>query len=130
MLASNPVGLRDREDVSAIRLCALIGSGIEPRIGLSWRPIPASTIVIRGGYGVYHDTSVYISPMLQLAQQAPLSKSLKQQNSAACPLTLADGFKQCDTTTPDTFGIDPTSRWVMRRSGSWLFNAICHGRCR
>jgi trimeric autotransporter adhesin len=85
-------------------------SGIEPRIGFSWRPIPASTIVIRGGYGIYHDTSVYLLPMLQLAQQAPLSKSLKQQNSAACPLTLADGFTQCGTTTSDTFGINPHFR--------------------
>ena len=85
-------------------------SGIEPRIAFSWRPIPASTIVVRGGYGIYHDTSVYLAPMLQLAQQAPLSKSLKQQNSAACPLTLADGFTQCGTTTPDTFGIDPNFR--------------------
>jgi len=85
-------------------------SGLEPRVGFSWRPIPASTIVIRGGYGLYHDTSVYLTPMLQLAQQAPLSKSLKQQNSASCPLTLADGFAQCGTTTPDTFGIDPHFR--------------------
>jgi len=85
-------------------------SGIEPRIAFSWRPIPASTIVVRGGYGIYHDTSVYLAPMLQLAQQAPLSKSLKQQNSAACPLTLADGLTQCGTTTPDTFGIDPNFR--------------------
>ena len=85
-------------------------SGIEPRIGFSWRPIPASTIVIRGGYGIYHDTSVYLTPMLLLAQQAPLSKSLKQQNSTTCPLTLGDGFSQCGTTTPDTFGIDPNFR--------------------
>lgn len=84
--------------------------GIEPRVGLSWRPIPASTIVIRAGYGVYHDTSVYLSPILQLAQQAPLSKSVKQQNSAACPLTLANGFTQCNTTTAETFGIDPNFR--------------------
>ena len=66
--------------------------------------------MIRAGYGIYHDTSVYLTPMLQLSQQAPLSKSLKQQNSAACPLTLADGFAQCGTTTPDTFAIDPNFR--------------------
>ncbi|WP_109488101.1 TonB-dependent receptor [Occallatibacter savannae] len=106
VLASNPVGpVSGRAYPHS--LVHPDRSGIEPRIGFSWRPIPASTIVIRGGYGIYHDTSVYLSPMLQLAQQAPLSKSLKQQNSAACPLTLADGFTQCGTTTPDTFGIDP-----------------------
>jgi trimeric autotransporter adhesin len=85
-------------------------SGIEPRIGISWRPIPASTVVIRAGYGIYHDTSVYLTPVLQLAQQAPLSKSLKQQNGASCALTLANGFTSCDTTTPEAFGIDPHFR--------------------
>ncbi len=84
--------------------------GVEPRIGISWRPIPASTVVVRAGYGVYHDTSVYLNPVLQLAQQAPLSKSVKEQNSAACPLTLASGFIQCGTTTAQTFGIDPNFR--------------------
>jgi trimeric autotransporter adhesin len=50
--------------------------GYEPRIGISWRPIPASTVVVRAGYGVYHDTSVYLASAQQLAQQAPLSTSL------------------------------------------------------
>lgn len=85
-------------------------SGIEPRIGISWRPIPASTIVVKGGYGIYHDTSVYLTPMLQLAQQAPLSKSVKEQNSPQCTLTLANGFTSCGTTTPDSFAIDPNFR--------------------
>ncbi len=38
---------------------------IEPRIGITWRPIPASTVVIRAGYGIYQDTSVYQSIVLQ-----------------------------------------------------------------
>jgi hypothetical protein len=84
--------------------------GIEPRIGISWRPIPASTVVVRAGYGVYHDTSVYLNPVLQLAQQAPLSKSVKEQNSASCLLTLANGFPSCTATTADTFAIDPEFR--------------------
>ena len=85
-------------------------TGFEPRIGISWRPIPASTVVIRAGYGIYHDTSVYLSPALLLAQQAPLSKSLKVQNSPSCPLTLADGFRPCSSTTSQTFGLDPDFR--------------------
>ncbi len=91
---------------------------IEPRIGLSWRPIPASTVVIRAGYGIYPDTSVYQLIVLQMAQQFPLSTSLSVQNSAACPLTLADGFPAaatdglvaCSGTTADTFAIDPGFR--------------------
>jgi hypothetical protein len=79
----------------------------EPRVGVSWRPIPASTIVVRAGYGIYHDTSVYQTAALDLAQQAPFSKSLSVQNSAACPLTLANGFNPCSSITPDTFAVDP-----------------------
>jgi hypothetical protein len=47
-------------------------------------------MVIRAGYGIYYDTSVYQTIAMQMAQQAPLSKSLSVQNSAACPLTLAN----------------------------------------
>ena len=85
-------------------------TGIEPRIGLSWRPIPASSLVVSAGYGMTYDTSVYQGIALQMAQQAPLAKSLTVQNSAACPLTLADGFLQCSETTPETFGVDPNYR--------------------
>jgi hypothetical protein len=84
--------------------------GVEPRAGISWRPIPASTIVVRAGYGLYHDTSVYLNSTLQLAQQAPLSKSLSVTNSAACPLTLANGFNPCTAVTADSFAMDPNFR--------------------
>jgi len=109
VLASDPVGSLTGSHYprSLIRPDRL---GIEPRIGISWRPIPASTIVVRAGYGIYHDTSVFLNPMLKLAQQAPLSKSVSQQNSAACQLTLADGFTPCGTTTPQTFAFDPNFR--------------------
>jgi hypothetical protein len=85
-------------------------SGVAPRIGLSWRPIPGSSMVIGAGYGISYDTSVYQGIALQMAQQAPLAKSLTVQNSAACPLTLANGFTQCSATTPQTFGADPNYR--------------------
>jgi hypothetical protein len=81
--------------------------GFEPRIGISWRPIPASTVVVRAGYGVYRDTSVYQASALALAQQAPLSTSLSVANSTACPLTLANGFNPCSSITEDTFAVDP-----------------------
>ncbi|HEY1649243.1 MAG TPA: carboxypeptidase-like regulatory domain-containing protein [Terracidiphilus sp.] len=81
--------------------------GFEPRVGISWRPIPASTVVIRAGYGINRDTSVYQNIVLQLAQQAPFSKSLSVENSALCPLTLANGFNNCASGTADTFAIDP-----------------------
>jgi trimeric autotransporter adhesin len=109
VLGSDPVGplTGNHYPSSLIRPDRL---GFEPRVGVSWRPIPASTVVVRAGYGIYHDTSVYQTSALNLAQQAPLSKSLSVQNSAACPLTLADGFNPCSSITPDTFAVDPNFR--------------------
>jgi hypothetical protein len=101
--------------------------GIEPRIGISWRPIPASTVVVRAGYGIYHDTSVYLAPALQLAQQAPLSTSLNASNSAACPLTLANGFASCSSGDRDNY---PTFALDMRRPGIWPCSATFPSRCR
>jgi hypothetical protein len=84
--------------------------GFQPRIGLAWRPIPASSLVIRAGYGVYYNTSVYQSIAQQLAQQSPLSTSLSVQNTLANPLTLANGFSIPVGVVPNTFAIDPRFR--------------------
>jgi hypothetical protein len=84
--------------------------GFEPRIGVSWRPISGSSLVVRAGYGIYYDTSVYQTIALQMSQQAPLSKSLSVQNSSACPLTLANGFNACPAITPNTFAVEPNFR--------------------
>ena len=82
----------------------------EPRVAIAWRPLPASSLVIRAGYGVYYDTSVYQTIATQMAQQFPLSKSLTVQNTPFNPLTLANGFNVQPASTPNTFGIDPNFR--------------------
>jgi len=76
-----------------------------PRIGIAWRPLPASSLVIRAGYGIYYNTSVYQSIASQMAQQSPLSRSLSLQNSLFAPgLDFASGA------FTNTFGIDPNFR--------------------
>ncbi|MFY9746531.1 MAG: carboxypeptidase-like regulatory domain-containing protein [Acidobacteriaceae bacterium] len=85
-------------------------SGVEPRVGIAWRPMGGSSLVIRAGYGIYDNTAVYPGIVTQMAQQAPLSRSLSVENSAGCPLTLAMGFNTCAATTPDTFAINPDFR--------------------
>jgi hypothetical protein len=84
--------------------------GIQPRVGLAWRPVPGSSLVIRAGYGIYRNTSVYAPIATILAQQPPLSKTFTIANSAATPLTLASGFTVSPTTVGNTFAADPNFR--------------------
>src|SRR5262249_28082197 len=82
-------------------------SAFQPRIGMSWRPFLASSMVVNAGYGIYYDTSVYLPIALQMAQQSPFSKSLSVTRTAANPITLADGFIAAPNITTNTFAVDP-----------------------
>jgi trimeric autotransporter adhesin len=82
----------------------------QPRIGIAWKPIATSSLVVKSGYGIYYNSSPYQSIAEQMAQQSPLSKSLSLQNSAADPLTLASGFNASPNTATNTFAVDPNLR--------------------
>lgn len=109
VVATNPAGPLTGQRYSS-SLLRPDKTGIEPRVGIAWRPISGSSMVVRAGYGVYYNTSIYQNIATQLAQQPPLSKTLSVQNSPADPLTLANGFNAFPTTTPNTFAIDPNFR--------------------
>ncbi len=80
----------------------------QPRIGIAWRPFGQHSTVVRAGYGVYYNTSVYQPLALQMAQQAPLSYSVTQPNSLTDPFTLANAFlTPAISATPQTYAIDP-----------------------
>lgn len=84
-------------------------SKVEPRVGISWRPIAGSSLVVRAGYGIYADTSLYESMALQLAQQAPFSKSISASNET-CAQSLQTGPTPCSENTANTFAVDPNYR--------------------
>jgi hypothetical protein len=109
ILASNPQGVLTGKDYSD-SLIDPDKTGFQPRIGFAWRPLAASSLVVRGGYGLYRDTSVYLPIARQMSQQAPLSKSLRVANSPETPLTIADGFYIPPEDSVSTFAIDPDFR--------------------
>ena len=74
VLASDPTGPLTGRDVSS-SLIQPDKRGIQPRLGLAWRPIAGSSLVVRAGYGIYRNTYVYQSIAMLLAQQPPLSTS-------------------------------------------------------
>lgn len=82
---------------------------VEPRLAFAWRPLAGSSLLVRGGYGIYADTSFYQSIALQLAQQAPFAKSISANNTT-CAQSLATGPAACSVNPSDTFGIDPNFR--------------------
>jgi hypothetical protein len=85
-------------------------SGIQPRLGVAWRPVPGSSLVLRGGYGLYRNTGLYQSMALAMAQQPPLSTTSNLETSAARPLTLATGFVTAAGSALNTFAVDPDFR--------------------
>jgi trimeric autotransporter adhesin len=82
----------------------------QPRIGFSWRPLPGSSMLVRGGYGIYSNTSPYQFIANQMAQQSPLSKNLSLQNTLNNPLTLENGFNTIPNRIANTFAVDPNLR--------------------
>ena len=84
--------------------------GFQPRVGVALRPVPGSSLVIRAGYGIYRNTSVYQSIEMLLAQQPPLSKTLSVESTVSNPLTLANGFVAPPNAMSNTFAVDPDFR--------------------
>ena len=93
--------------------------GIQPRLAIAWRPIPGSSLVVRGGYGIYRNTNVYQSITTLLAQQPPLSTSFSIASSLANPLTLSRGLVAPATATGlgNTFAVDPN--FTIGASHNW-----------
>ncbi len=85
-------------------------AGFSPRIALAWRPFPASSFVVRAGYGLNFNTSNYGSIARSMSQQAPLSKSLNAINTLTNPLTIANAFFADPNIAVDNFAVDPNFR--------------------
>ncbi len=107
--ASNPVGPLTGRDYSD-SLVSPDRHGFEPRIGLAWRPLAASSLVVRAGYAVAYNSSVYQTIATQIMQQPPFSTTLSVQNSPTFPLTLANGFRTSPSSVANTFAVDPGFR--------------------
>jgi hypothetical protein len=86
----------------------------QPFVDLAWRPFPASSVVVRSGYSLRYNTSVYQQIASQMAQQSPLSTSLQVPNvlnpaTGQFLNTLGNGFNGPPGVLTN-FGIDPDFR--------------------
>ncbi len=60
-----------------------------PRVAVAWR---ARRLLVRGGYGVYYNGSVYNTIAARLGQQPPFAFSNSFGTTLAAPLTIATGL--------------------------------------
>ncbi len=81
--------------------------GFQPRVGVAWRPIPTSSVILRAGYGIYRNTNIYQALAQQMAQQPPLSYAFNSVSTPQTPLTLANGFIAPVALTLNTVAFDP-----------------------
>ncbi|MGC4055907.1 MAG: TonB-dependent receptor [Paludibaculum sp.] len=109
VLAANPRGSLSGQQYPT-SLLRPFRTGFSPRVGLAWRPLAASSLIVRAGYGIYYDTSVYPALATRLAQQPPLSTTATVQNSVINPITLANGFGSATSGGSNTIAIDPNFR--------------------
>ena len=83
-----------------------------PRIGFAWRPPTKPKTVVRGGFSMFYNDSIY-NTLAQnyLAYQQPFAESANLYTSAAQLLTLQNGFptpsSSSKITVPNTAGVNP-----------------------
>ena len=64
-----------------------------PRIGIAWRPPSKLPLVVRAGYGIFYNESVYNQLATAMAIQPPFAIAQTLQTSTADLLTLQNSFQ-------------------------------------
>jgi hypothetical protein len=86
-----------------------------PRIGIAWRPpiksLQAShSMVVRAGFGMFYNESIYTQLLSELANQPPWSTSELRIAGAGDVLTLENGFPAAvagQNTIQNTYAVNP-----------------------
>ena len=91
-----------------------------PRVGIAYRPWTQHHLVIRSGYGVFYDGSIYSRMVTNMVDQPPFAKASTLTANAEQLLTLQDGFPvQSANTISNTYAADTNFRRPYAQS--WNF---------
>jgi Carboxypeptidase regulatory-like domain/TonB dependent receptor-like, beta-barrel len=92
-----------------------------PRVGIAYRPWTQRRLVLRAGYGIFYDQSIYQRLTPNLANQPPFAQASTLTTSPQQVLTLENGFPVVDPTVArNTYAVDPNFRTPYGQS--WNFS--------
>jgi trimeric autotransporter adhesin len=80
---------------------------VAPRFGLAYRPWITHSLVVRAGYGIFYDESIYSQIVNNMIDQPPFAFTSTLVTSPSQILTLQDGFPVKKSTTTNTYAVDP-----------------------
>jgi len=84
---------------------------LSPRLGLAYRPWTQHTLVLRGGYGIFYDGSIYSRIFPNMANQPPFAQASTLVTTPTNVLTLENGFPQLGPNIlRNTYAVDPNFR--------------------
>ncbi|TAM83915.1 MAG: hypothetical protein EPN47_03655 [Acidobacteria bacterium] len=81
---------------------------VAPRVGIAYRPWTSHSLVVRAGYGIFYDESIYQNLVANLVNQAPFATTSTLVTSPSQILTLQNGFPAISPgTASNTYAVDP-----------------------
>jgi len=82
-----------------------------PRTALAWKPWNERSTLVRLGYGIYYNGSIYAQFPAQLAAQPPFITNLSLLNSTATPIPIQTVLTAASPTeVTNTYAVDPNYR--------------------
>jgi hypothetical protein len=82
-------------------------NNLAPRLGIAWRPLNSGP-VIRAGYGIFYNGSIYDQLAAAMLNQPPFALAQTSVTSPTRLLTLSDGFPgQGSKVVANTAAVDP-----------------------
>jgi len=86
-------------------------NNVAPRLGLAWRPSQKRRTILRLGYSVFYDASVFGRIAQRLVYQPPFATAATFNTSPAARLTLAAPFRGPETQTIlNSYAVNPDYR--------------------